>query len=85
MRMLVQAGVRAGVRACAYTCMYDYYSILLYMRAQYVRMFVGTYVRTCMYVRSFQRLCVLRACQRMCTCLRAHECMHACAYVSARV
>ena len=42
----------AGSRTCARV--YDYYIILLYMRMQCVR----TYVRTCVYVRAFERICV---------------------------
>ena len=47
--MCALVGARACVRAFAYICMYDYYIILLYMRALCVRTCVCTYVRTCIY------------------------------------
>ena len=63
--------MRVCVRACAYICMYDYYIILLYMQAQCVRTFVGTRVRTCMYVRACERI---YAYVSACACVRVHIC-----------
>ena len=68
----------AGADWCAYICMYDHYIILLYMRAQCVRTFVGTCVGTGMNVRSSERICV-RVCGRMSVCVRE------CAYVRVRM
>ena len=53
---------------CACVRVYDYYTILLHMRVQYVRTCVRTYV----YVRAFERISVscVQAQVRRGTCLR---------------
>ena len=67
MHVRLRARVRAGVRAGAYICMCYYCIVSLYVRTQFVRRRVRTFVHRCVYVRAFERRCIC-VCERLCVC-----------------